>query len=161
MVSYEIIPATATCSARVGVGVSPAGIEWNVYPGDGELPAQLGLRVAYTATRLRMVKDKHERTQVTVRKLTSNGTWHIEDAAHLFEGELKADYEAMTSGATFVRASRRLLREVADDLEQRVDDYAEGVAEGVNTDDHTKTEFAERSARRSVATIVRRIRAAL
>ena len=150
--------ATATCAEHVFVGMSPGGIEWNAYVREGEPVEAFRGRVGALRSRLLDPRERTDLVIVKVPKLTGNGVYYIEDTASLFEDELAADAEAMETGKTYVKATRRLLEDVADQLEIRVEDYADCAYASVNSDHAERAEFAERAVRRSIHTVVARVR---
>lgn len=86
---------------RIGIGTSPAGVEWNCWRKEGESRKDWEARADQMRTAL---QRHHERHTVKVTGLTSSQTWRIEDEGACVEGlgELKAT-------KTTVRGSRALL----------------------------------------------------
>lgn len=97
---------------------------------------------------------------IRVRRLASNGVWLIEDVAGLFEQDLGEDWEAAKVGASYVETTRRVLSAVAEELEQRLDDFGESAGLGA-AETPEQADFAEANARRSVLITIKRIEYAL
>lgn len=156
-------------SARLGdhthVGVSPAGIVYNVYrrPGESELDHEH--RVAGAKRGLQRQWDKFNARHVRVPRLSGNAVFLIEDELELARGSGDAQTveaaESAVIGRSYVQAPRWLLADIAESLEIREDDIAEGAAEGVFSDRPEQADFAERQARRGVRTTVARLRDAI
>ena len=156
----EIIPATPVIPSHVHVGTSPTGVTWNVYPKLGETEDDLEKRVSTASERLQALHERHEAQTIQVSRLTCSAIWLIVDRGGLFE-ELRADYEALVIGRSYVKGTRRFLEDVALSLEATVDDHGEMASCGVNSDRTERADFAERSARRSILVAIKRIRYAL
>lgn len=68
----DITPATAELPAHIHIGVSPAGVTWNVYPKDGESLEALAERVESQRARLADLKNKAGAKLSTLKQAYEN-----------------------------------------------------------------------------------------
>jgi len=145
----------------VHVGTSPSGVEYNVYT-HGKSPEKVREEVETQRRRLAAMAAKHERGLVTV-KLSAAALDYID--AYYSEAdadeELAEDFPKMTRGKTFIRASRRVLRNMALVLAEMEDDAAEMALSDYRHDTANEAEFAERAVRTCFQTAIRKIEKAI
>jgi hypothetical protein len=101
-------------------------------------------------------------TEVLRVPLTALAIDKFVDTVSTWEGEWEAaDREAMVVGKTFVRATRRLLREAGIAMAESIDEHGELAATSMGCQTPEQADFAERSARRSVLIAAKRIELAV
>jgi len=147
-------------ATMIHVGVSPSGVEWNVYKGDGETFIEMSARAAQQRARLDTLHARiaAKRATVIVRvKLTQA------QAAYCAEAVEFDDNNPAKVGGRWIEGTRAQLADVAHYLVESCDEWANNAAANVwsggNHGVSVANElFAERQTAACIMRAVRKLR---
>lgn len=157
-------PISPTSADRIHVGVSPAGVEWNVYRREGESGSDFQARANVQEFTLARHWKRYEEKRaadkdseiIRIRKLSPNAVYAIADHRNLMEG---LQFPHYVEGKTFVEMTREAWAGVRDRIDPVEAGEMASMSLGCETD--AQIEFATRAAVRAAKLLRNKIRLAL
>jgi len=153
-------PRTATLSADVEIGTTPAGSVWVAYAGRNTLNDVANMRIQLAAVWARHAA-KRERELITVRLSAAvlffvNGVF---TTGTEIDVEDNGEMDPIVFGRTYLRTTRRAVAFLASALQEHADEYADQISGNAETD--AQLALCERNAARSLEAADRAFGAAL